>query len=216
MPGITIVGQPRDPHDTAESGRFDDGPQTAIMVSMLDTETRRFDVAKAIRAARQSPISAAHWAGLRVDVDENEGLLVVDDLEIELERTRARLPSARVVAGATVALCPRGCARRARVLWVDPLDPDLFLACRTCVSVQYATASTSSGLERAKLALARLRARLGVRAYAPLSPHTYRRRSSYLRDLERLERAERRLEEEQAVVATRIARRLGWLPTGQR
>ena len=157
---------------------------------MLDTDAHRFDVAKAIRAARRSPVLAAMWAGLRVELNEDEGLLDVDGIEIELERTLARLPSGRAVPGATVARCPRGCGRRARVLWADPDERDLSLACRQCVGVEYATARTSSEYERARIALIRLRGRLGVRAYVPLSPDRYARRRDYLRDLERLQRAE--------------------------
>lgn len=131
-----------------------------------------------------------------MDLDESRGVLVIDEsFEIDIERVVTRVPSGAIVRGPVLAKCPRGCGERARVLWVDASDPEMFLACRACVGVTYATAQTSSEAERARLAYARLRQRLGLlKPWQTFEPKPFQRRRAYARLAERLERARERVQ----------------------
>lgn len=201
-------------------GRFEavDGPPSgAIIVTMLDTEAHRLDVAEVVRVARRSPAGAVRWRAVDVEIafDEDREVLVLDDdLEIDLERIPARVPSTgRMAPGPVLARCPRGCGRRARVLWLDPRDADveLFPVCRGCARVEYATA-TASELERARIAHQRLRARLGLSKHATHEPRPYQRRRAYQREATRLKRARERVQRAEVAEWQSLARQLGWKP----
>ncbi|HJL17287.1 MAG TPA: hypothetical protein RMH99_16590 [Sandaracinaceae bacterium LLY-WYZ-13_1] len=192
---------------------------------MLDTDAHRFDVAAIVRAARAESDAPLVWRAYRghrvfgverqelvheaeLRVDEGRGLLFVNDqLVIELDHLPVRVPtSGRVVRGAVLARCPRGCGRRARVLWVRPWDEEFFPVCRACSGIEYATAKVGE-LERARIALRRLRAALGVRRHVGHEPRPGQHRRTYLRDARRLEEARQRVRraEEAEVAALRRA-----------
>ncbi len=182
-----------------------------MLLRMLDTEGAALDIAAVIRVARRSPARAVFWGRVRVDVDlEGEVIVVDDSLEIDIERVPVRVPSTgRFAPGPVFARCPRGCGRRARVLWLDETDPELFLVCRACADVRYATASTGSAVERARIAYERLRSRLGLeRPWQPFEPRPYERRAAYQRRAERLEQARERLRLTKASAEAQLLRQI--------
>lgn len=111
-----------------------------------------------------------------------------------LERTTVAVPGSRPTAGPVFARCPRGCGRRARVLWVDPTDPELFLAYRSCAGVEYASARTSSEPKRARLAYERLRRHLGLaKPGSTHEPKLHQKGAAYARLRNRLQHARARV-----------------------
>lgn len=166
------------------------------LLTFHDDQVRRFDVARIHRAAQAVQSGVVMWERTPVVLDPELDVLVVDDaLVIEIERVVVRLPNGRAAGGPVLARCPRGCGRRARVLWEDPLDEEGFLACRKCVGVVYATAATGSERVRAQLAYDRLRKRLGlVRPWQTFERRKHQRRAAYERLSDRLDLARARLD----------------------
>ncbi len=161
---------------------------------MLDADAVRLDIARLIRVARTTPSRCVRWMGRVIELDEDTEVLVFqdDDLEIDLVRVPVRVPSTgKLVRGPVLAVCPRGCRRRARILWSEP-RAELFPVCRECAQVEYATARGTE-LERAELAYARLRQRYGLSKHATHEPRPYQHRSTYKREAVRLEKARQRL-----------------------
>lgn len=162
----------------------------------LDTRVARFDLAECLRVSRARPGRVLSWNGMSLVVDARRDVLVLDDrIVITLDRVGVPVPSGRVVAGPVLARCPCGCGRRARVLWARPFDRDRPIACRSCALVEYATAATRSEVERATIALERLRRRFGLtKPWQSLERLPKQRRRTYDAMLERLRRAQRRRE----------------------
>jgi hypothetical protein len=162
----------------------------------LDVNTARFDVAECIRVARDTPSRGARWNDMRVVLAIGRDALVLDGrLALAITRVLVRVPSGAVVPGPVLAWCPRSCGRRARVLWTHPFDRNLFLSCRTCALGRYATAATSSEVDRAGIAYERLRARLGLtRPWQTFERKPRQRRTTHARLVERLDQARRRWE----------------------
>lgn len=161
---------------------------------MLDTDALRLDVAAVVRVARSTETRRVRWARRFIEFDEEQEVLLFpeDDLEVNLVRIRVRVPSTGEWArGPVLAVCPRGCRRRARVLWCDPRS-EFFPVCRSCARVEYASAHGTE-LERAELAHARLRDRLGLAKHSTHEPRPHQHRSTYRRDACRLEDARQRL-----------------------
>jgi hypothetical protein len=194
---------------------------------MLDTDACRLDVAEIVRVAKQKPDGVTRWTTYRgqsgplappeeavLDLvsrhDAQREVLVIDDwLEVDLERQRIRVPSCgRTVPGPVLARCPRGCGRRARVLWIDYRDPELFPTCRECARVEYATAKATE-VERARLGYERLRRKLGVSRYGGHERRPYQRRRAHQRDAERLAAARERLRAAEARELAQIVRAMG-------
>lgn len=135
-----------------------------------DTQVPRFDVAAVVRAALRHPGRQGtwrfrlspwrEWRSASVSYDPvAEELLVDDAILLDLERVPTYLHGRRVL-GARLAVCPRLCGRRGRVLWLDVIADELDLACRRCAGVAYASAATGDPVERARLRERRLRERL--------------------------------------------------------
>lgn len=199
---------------------------------MLDTEAGRLDIAEVVRRSREAPGGLTDWTIDRIQrtrfaprpvtvleftilFDEDREVLVLDDdLEIDLERVPVRVPSTgRIARGPVLARCPRGCGRRARVLWFDlgVADVDLFPVCRACAGIQYATARASE-LDRAKIAYERLRRRFGLSKHAGHEPRPYQRRRAYQRDAERLQKARQRVKDAEVAWWRTLVRQFGGDP----
>lgn len=109
-------------------------------------------------------------------------------MEADLVRVRVQVPTTgKVARGPVLAVCPRGCGSRARVLWVDP-EEEFFPVCRECAQIEYATARGTE-LERAELAYDRLRQRYGLSKHASHEPRPNQHLRSYRREAARLEKA---------------------------
>ena len=163
---------------------------------MLDTSTARFDVAEVVRASRRSGGRPLRWQGLSVylDADRNE-IVIGGTIVLTIHRVLVPLPCGTIVRGPVLAHCPRGCGRRARVLWMHVFDGRSSLACRACACVTYATAATRCEVERARLAHDRLRGRLGlIKPWQTFERARYQRRHTYERAAERLDDARIRYE----------------------
>lgn len=153
----------------------------------LDTEATRLDVAGAVREARAQGTEFVRWGRWQIEVSEDT--LLVAGRVIDLVRQAVLIPGTdEVVEGPPLARCPRpGCHRRARVLWALPWN-ETGIACRACAGVRYASASTSDPVDRARLALDRLKARGGSRPSRGQHGATIERRE------QRLAKARARLE----------------------
>lgn len=163
-------------------------------LGMLDTDALRLDIAHLIRVARTTTTRQVRWTGRLIEFDENDERLVFhdDDVEVELARVRVPVPfTGDIARGPVLAICPRGCGARARILWCDP-ESEFFPVCRECAQVEYATARGTE-LDRAELAYARLRQRYGLSKHASHEPRPHQHLSSYRREAARLEKARVRL-----------------------
>jgi hypothetical protein len=137
----------------------------------VDIETPRFDVSAVLRLADRRPSDPVYWryrdAGVFADWaivvvrydPAREEMVVDDEILIVLERSRSVLRGRRV-RGPRLAVCPRLCGRRGRVLWLVGEAQGLDFACRECAGIEYATAATSDPIERARLGLRRLERQL--------------------------------------------------------
>lgn len=191
---ISAASYPHGPRSTDHLTEHDDA---ASFVVPLDTNTARFDVAEAIRAARRSPVREAEWRGVPVQLHEDESALTIGAvLVLHLHRVPARVPYGSIVPGPVFAECPRRCGRRARVLWDRSFGgTEPFLVCRACALVSYASASTRSEIVRATIAYERARERLGLREpWQTFERAPYQRRAVHARLAARLDDARRRLE----------------------
>lgn len=158
--------------------------------------TPRFDVAEVMRASRRAGAAALRWHGLSVVLaKERDAMVIGGEIVVTLDRVLVPLPSGTIVPGPVLGRCPRGCGRRARVLWMHLFDGHVSLACRACACVTYATAATRSEVERARLAYDRLRNRLGLtKPWQTFERARYQRRRTYERVAERLDDARIRYE----------------------
>ncbi len=164
---------------------------------MLDVDALRLDVSAIVRDARRVETRRVRWMGREVIFDEEaeELRFEEDDFELELTRVPVRVPTTgHMSRGPVLALCPRRCGARARVLWTSTAG-EFFPVCRSCAGVEYATARGTE-LERAELAYKRLRQRFGLsEKHASHEPRPCQHRTTYRREAERLEKARSRLVE---------------------
>lgn len=197
---------------------------------MLDAQAGRLDTAMVVKLSKGAPDGTTHWTiervqttlfaprsvamlafTIRFDADR-EVLVIDDDLEIDLEWVPVRVPSTgRVVRGPILARCPRGCGRRARVLWLDLGVDEIFPVCRECAGIEYVTAKGTE-LDRARIAYVRLRRQLGLSKHAGHERRPYQRRRAYLRDAERLEKARQRVKDAEVGWWRTLVRQLGGDP----